>query len=141
MDDSSARSPDTPAAKPEAVPGFALAVTAESLYLVNLMLAPGLAFLGLALLWWRHHRRAPPLARCHLEQTFVASLWAGGLLVLANGGILAVGGYGSPYTWVVVVLYFTLCHSTLICFGAMGLARALAGRGYVFPLIGRPCDA
>lgn len=120
--------------------GFPLAVAAESLYLINLMLAPGLAFLALAALWLRHRHSAPSLARCHLRQTFAASLWAGGLLVFVNAAIIALGGYQSPHTWVVVILYFTTCHTTLICFGAIGLARALAGRPYVFPLIGRPCD-
>lgn len=120
--------------------GFPLAVAAESLYLINLMLAPGLAFIALLALWLRHRRSAPPLARCHLAQTMAASLWAGGLLVFVNAAIIALGGYHSAYTWVVVILYFTTCHTTLICFGALGLARALAGRPYVFPLIGRPCD-
>lgn len=140
MDETQARSGDAPAAQPEPVPGFALAVAAEGLYLINLMIAPGLAFLALAVLWWRHRRTAPTLARCHVRQTFAASLWAGGLLVVANGLIIALGGYGSPHTWVVVILYFTTCHATLICFGAIGLARALAGRPYVFPLIGRDGD-
>ena len=122
---------------PAEIPGFALAVVAESLYLVNLMVVPGLAFLVLAVLWLRHRAGAPALARCHLAQTFAASLWAGGLLVVANAAIILLGGYDSPHTWVVVILYFTTCHTTLICFGAIGLARALAGRPYVYPLIGR----
>lgn len=122
-----------------ATAGFSLAVAAEALYLINLMIVPGLAFLVLAGLWLRHRHTAPSLARCHLAQTFFASLWAGALLVVANAAIIALGGYDSPHTWVVVILYFTTCHTTLICFGAVGLARALAGRPYVFPLIGRPC--
>jgi hypothetical protein len=131
---------EDPHAAPEGVPGFALAVAAEAIYLVNLMFVPGIAFAVLALLWLRHRQSAPALARCHLRQTFEASLWAGGLLVVANAAIILLGGYDSPHTWVVVILYFTICHSTLICFGALGLARALAGRPYVYPLIGRPCD-
>ena len=122
-------------------PGFALAVAAEGVYLVNLMLAPGLAFLVLCLLWLRYHRSAPPLARCHLAQTMAASLWAGALLIGANALILLIGGYDAPSTWVVLVLYFTTCHTTLIVFGALGLARALAGKNYVFPLVGRACEA
>ena len=41
-----AKHPD-PIDKPEAAPGFGLAVAAESLYLINLMIAPGLAFAAL----------------------------------------------------------------------------------------------
>ena len=102
--------------RPEATPGFALAVAAEAVYLVNLMLAPGFAFVVLCVLWFRYRQSAPPLARCHLAQTMAASLWAGVLLVGANALILLIGGYDAPCTWVVLVLYFTTCHVTMIFF-------------------------
>ena len=118
------------------IPGRATAVAAEALYLANLMLIPGLGFLALLVLWWRERERAPELARGHLRQTVAASLWAGVLLVAANAAIILLGGYASAYTWIVVVLYFTTCHSTLIFCGAIGLSRALAGKPFRFPLIG-----
>ena len=121
--------------EPDEVPGRDLAIAAEALYLANLMIAPGLAFLALLALGWRS-RDAAPLGRGHARQTLAASLWAGVLLVLTNAVIIATGGYHSPYTWIVVILYFTVCHSSLIFFGAIGLAKALAGKPYRFPLIG-----
>ncbi len=117
-------------------PGREIAVAAEALYLANLMIIPGIAFVALLVLWFRERQRAPELARNHLGQTLAASLWAGALLVLANGAIILAGGYGSASTWVVVILYFTTCHSTLIFCGAIGLAKALAGKPFRFPLIG-----
>ena len=57
-------------------------------------------------------------------------------LVAANAAIILLGGYDSAYTWIVVVLYFTTCHATLIFCGAIGLSRALAGKPFRFPLIG-----
>lgn len=125
-----------PTAPDPDVPGREIAVAAEALYLANLMLIPGLGFAALLVLWWLQRRIAPELARGHLRQTVAASLWAGVLLVLANGAIILAGGYGSASTWVVVILYFTTCHSTLIFCGAIGLARALAGKPFRFPLIG-----
>jgi len=116
------------------IPGREIAVAAEALYLANLMLIPGLGFVALLVLWWQQRRKAPALARGHLRQTLAAS--AGVLLILANGLILLAGGYGAASTWVVVILYFTVCHSTLIFCGAIGLARALAGKPFRFPLIG-----
>jgi hypothetical protein len=121
------------------VAGEGLAIAAESLYLVNLLLAPGIAFTILVWLYVRHVRRAPPLARCHLRQTLSASLWAGVLLIAVNAAILLLGGYDAPNTWVVIVLYFTTAHATLVLFGALGLAKAMAGKPYSFPLVGRPC--
>lgn len=120
--------------------GQTLAVTAEVLYLANLLLLPGLAFLALLVIWAKRRHSAPALARCHLRQTLTASLWAGALLVIANAAIILLGGYHQPSTWVVAILYFTIFHSTLVLLGVLGLARAMAGQAYVFPLIGRRCD-
>jgi hypothetical protein len=121
-------------------PGQSLAVTAEVLYLANLLLLPGLAFFMLLGLWRKHRHAAPPLARCHLRQTLAASLWAGMLLVIANAAILLLGGYRQPGTWVVAIIYFTMFHSTFVLLGVLGLARAMAGKPYIYPLIGRRCD-
>ena len=125
---------------PEAIaPGQALAVTAEALYLANLLLLPGLAFIALLVVYERYIRTAPELAVCHLRQTLSASLWAGALLLAANIIILLLGGYRSPNTWMVVIIYFTTCHATLVLLGVMGLAKAMAGQTYRYPLVGRPC--
>lgn len=118
-------------------PGTSMAVVAESLYLANLLLIPGIAFVILLVLFYRHQKASPPLAQSHLEQTLSASLWAGVLLVIVNILIFVLGGYGGPYTWMVVIIYFTVCHSTLILIGMLGLAKALAGKCYHYPLIGR----
>ena len=116
-------------------PGRSLAVAAETLYLANLLVAPGIAFL--ALIWMRRHfANAPKLARCHMDQAFFASLWSGILLLVATGILLALGGVARQWTWVMAILYFTCIHSTLILLGILGLARAQAGRPYAYPLIG-----
>lgn len=121
-------------------PGQSLAVTAEVLYLANLLLLPGLAFLILLAVWRKHRHMAPALARCHLRQTLAASLWAGVLLVIANAAIILLGGYHQPGTWVIAILYFTMFHSAFVLLGVLGLAKAMAGRDFVYPLIGRRCD-
>jgi hypothetical protein len=120
------------------VPGLGLAVAAEVLYLVNLLLLPGLGFVVLVVVYFRNIKRAPALASCHLRQTLSASLWAGGLLLVANISILLLGGYRSPNTWMVVIIYFTTCHATLVLLGVAGLAKAMAGQCYRYPLVGRP---
>jgi hypothetical protein len=121
-------------------PGQGLAVAAEVLYLANLMLAPGLAFLAILWLWLKRRPDAPPLARCHLDQTFFVSLWGGVLIVVANAALFLIFGWDWQWTWVMVVIYFTCIHSTLILFGVVGLSKALAGKPYVYPLIGRRCE-
>jgi hypothetical protein len=117
--------------------GIRLAVTAESLYLANLLLIPGIAFLVLGGLLLRCDKDTPPLAAAHVQQTFSASLWAGILLVIVNAAILLMGGYRGVHTWTLVILYFTVCHSTLVLLGVVGLAKAMAGQCWRFPLVGR----
>ena len=130
--------PSAPEREPETVPGQGLAVLAESLYLANLLLLPVLTFAALVWLYLGQDRETPPLARAHLAQTLAASLWAGLLLVGVNAAILLVGGYRGPNTWMVVIVYFTVFHSTLVMLGILGLAKAMAGQCWRFPIVGRP---
>lgn len=116
--------------------GQALAVLAESLFLINLMLLPGIAFAILAGVWLKHRDSAPPLARQHLRQATLVSLWGGALIVVLGGGIILAGGLDVAWTWVVLILYFTCIHSTLILLGMVALIKAMAGERWRFPLIG-----
>lgn len=116
--------------------GQNLAVLAEALYLINLLLLPGLAFLLLAGLWLKYKNSAPPLARQHLKQTTFVSLVGGLLIVTLSGLILGLGGLDWEWTWVALILYFTCIHSTLVLFGMYALIKAMNGQMWRFPLIG-----
>lgn len=123
-------------AEAAAVPGQTLAVAAEALYLANLLLLPGLAFAALFWLWLRRRGSSPALARGHLEQTAVVSLRGGVLIVALCAALVALGGVDWEWTWVLVIIYFTCIHSTLVMFGIIGLSKALAGQAWRYPLIG-----
>lgn len=130
-----------PSAAKEADPddGRRLAVIAEALFLTNLLVAPGLAFI--ALFWlWRKHPDAPQLARQHLRQATFVSLWGGLLIVSLSALFLLLGGLHGAWTWVLVIMYFTCIHSTLVMFGMFGLAKAMAGQVWRYPLIGPRLD-
>ncbi len=123
--------------------GVRLAMAAEALYLANLLVIPVIAFLIPGALLMRCDKATPPpLAAAHVDQTFSASLWAGGvLLVIVNASILLFGGYEGIHTWTLVTLYFTICHSATVLFSVVGLAKAMAGQCWRFPLVGRPLPA
>lgn len=130
-----------PLDNPEAdIPGQSQAVTAETLYLVNLLLLPGIAFLVLLNMYLKHAKSAPALARCHINQTFIASIWAGFLIVIVSTVILLFGSFEEAWTWAVLITYFTTIHATLVMLGVVGLAKALAGKHFHYPLIGTRCD-
>ncbi len=112
-----------------------LAITAEALYLANLLLLPLLAFL---ILWWLAHRygSAPhPLALNHLSQSLRASLWAGLLLVPLPLLVVWLSN-NSLAGWTAAILWFIACHAALVLAGAVGVARAMAGKSWHYPLIG-----
>ncbi len=113
-----------------------LAVAAESLYLVNLLLLPGIAFGILVLILLISRNRVGNVARNHLRQTVAASIWAGVLLVIVSGASVLAGGFDQPATWVFVVLYFVTCHAALVLLGVIGLVKAMAGQVYRYPVIG-----
>lgn len=113
-----------------------LAITAEGLFLSNLLLLPGISFLILVWLRWHYRKECGSLAYNHINQTFFVSLWGGALLLIFITAFIALGGLHSQWTWVVVILYFTCIHSTLVLLGVFGLARAIAGREFIYPIIG-----
>lgn len=119
-----------------AVAGPPLAVTAEALFLINLMLLPGLAFLALLVLWAMHRDHPDPLVRNHLRQTGWTCIWGGSLLVSLSVAIFVLGGFDNPWSWVIGVMYFTFVHSTLILLGMLGLSRAMNGRTWRYPVFG-----
>lgn len=112
------------------------AVLAEALYLVNLLLAPGLAFLALLVLFRRHRASADALTRIHVRQSFAASVVAGMLLVVVPGLIALTGDLSRPGVWTLLLLYFVCCHAGLVMLGVLALARALAGQPCAYPLLG-----
>lgn len=122
-------------------PNNKLAVTAEALYLLNLLLLPGIAFVWLVVLYRKQRNVAAPLALCHLRQTLAASIWAGVLLLPVTVLTIAVGGYESIGAWTVALLYFTVCHASLVLLGVVGLAKAMAGQSWRYPVIGPVCGS
>jgi hypothetical protein len=122
-------------------PAGRIAIAAETLYLVNLLLLPGVGFIALLWLYRRHIDEAAPLDRAHLEQTLSGSIWAGVLLLGVNLLILLLGGYTGITTWILLITYFTLCHASLVLFGAYGLAQAMSGLCWRYPLVGKPLPA
>ena len=50
--------------------------------------------------------------------------------------VIGLGGLEWEWTWVMVIMYFTCIHSTLVMFGMFALAKAMAGQPWRYPLIG-----
>ena len=127
------------ASAPERDPQHNLAVAAEALYILNLLLLPFLAFAVLLLLWLVKHPGATLLARCHIEQTITASIWIAVLFITCGGGIalLGVSGVQEETLWIIGVLLFTIIHATMVLLGVIGLVNAMNGKCWRYPLVGK----
>ncbi len=113
-----------------------LAILFEVLYLLNLLLLPGAAFLILAWFYLKYKEHPSSLVRSHLQQTFFTSLIGGVLIIAIIALLFLLGGFNGVYIWMWVILYFTLVHSTLVVFGALGLAKAMSSQSWRYPIIG-----
>jgi uncharacterized membrane protein len=120
------------------IEGQSLAVVAESLYVANLLILPFVAFIVLCVIFLKKHRKAPALAKSHLEQTMSASIgiavmfFAASVIVL----LLKMWGLEDVAVWMIVVIVFTIIHATMVLFGVLGLAKAMAGKCWRYPVFG-----
>ncbi len=114
-----------------------VAVLAQALYLANITVLPILAFIILIFVYIQRERSLHPVAETHLKQSFIANIVSGVLLILVSLIILGFGSFDSPYTWMILLVYFISIHSMLILFGVFALIKAMAGVEYRYPLIGK----
>lgn len=115
------------------------AVLIESLYVVNLLLLPGLAFMALLYIFLKKHDSLPVLARSHLDQTMSACVWIAFMLLTASTTIMLMSfsGVEDVTLWMIVVILFTILHASMVFLGILGLSKALAGKCYRYPVVGK----
>ena len=127
---------------PEAqhIEGKDSAVLIESLYVANLLILPGLAFIALLYLFIKKRNSLPALARSHLDQTMSACIWIAFMFLTASATIMVMrySGVEDVTLWMIVVMLFTILHASMVFLGILGLAKALSGKCYRYPVVGKP---
>ncbi len=98
---------------------------AALLSLLNLTLLPIIAFS--ALLWIYNKTQPGTIARYHAELGIKTNLFAAIALFLVSALMIAFGGFDSAWTWVYVISYFTIVHTTFIIFAVWALVRSWSG--------------
>lgn len=119
--------------------GQDFAVLVESLYVANLLILPLLSFVVLVYLFLKKHGSLPPLANSHLEQTISASLYIAAMFFIAAMTIMIMrlSGIEDVTLWMIAVILFTILHATMVFLGILGLAKALSGKCWRYPVVGR----
>jgi len=122
------------------VAGQDFAILAESLYIANLLILPVIAFVILVLLFLKRHGTLPPLAQSHLEQTISAGIWIAVMVFVGGMSIMMMSllGVEDVTLWIIVVILFTIMHATMVLLGVLGLAKALSGKCWRYPVVGKP---
>jgi hypothetical protein len=106
------------------------AIVAQSLYLANLLLLPGLSFFYL--LWYaKQHLNESSIAKIHLYRAVQLSIAAGVAIILLPLVVMIVSPEFEA-SLMVLILYFVTVHAGLVLIGMLNLARAMSGRLPVF---------
>ena len=123
--------------------GKDFAVLVESLYVANLLILPVLAFIILALIFLKKLGSLPALADSHLEQTMSASIWIGVFFFITALTVMLMNlvGVEDVTLWMIAIITFTIIHATMVLFGVFGLAKALSGKCWRYPVVGKPLPA
>jgi len=114
-----------------------LATWAASLYLLNLLLIPGLAFVLLIWLYQRNKDSSSDFVLRHLRQNLLAMVVSGVAILGVSIAILLLGGFSSAWTWMVLILYGVTIHATLVLLGVLSVVKASNGEAFQYPLFGR----
>lgn len=101
-----------------------LAIIAQSLYLANLLILPGLAFLIL-LNYFFKHRSNFGIARIHLFRALQLCLLNG--LLLAVLPLFYIYFSSSQSQAIMIMLFYFVCmHAAFVLIGMLNLSRAMA---------------
>ena len=102
------------------------AANAAMASLLNLTLLPIIGFIGLLVIYKKTQPGA--IDRYHAVLGIKINVVAAIALLLVSALMIFLGGFDSPWTWVYVISYFTIIHTTFIVFALWALVRAWSGQ-------------
>lgn len=102
------------------------AIIYQSLYLMNLLIIPGLSFLALL---WLFYKRKEKLGwqRIHLYRSVQLSLLAGFFIIIIPV-IVLVTTNAFEASLMVMIIYFVTMHTAFVLLGMLNLSRAMANK-------------
>ncbi len=112
-----------------------ISVFAASLYLVNLLLLPFIAFIVLLWLNGRAETKSSEFARHHVRQNLFGSVIAGSLIAILPVAVLLVSQ--TMMAWTVALLWLVSWHATMVLLGVLSLSRAMNDERFLYPVFGR----
>ncbi len=96
--------------------------------LLNLTLLPIIGFIWLLLITKTVDKKQ--FDDYHVRLGIKINLIAAVTLLFVSGFMIILGGFNSVYTWVYVIIYFTLVHTAFIVTATWIMVRAWAGQKF-----------
>ncbi len=93
--------------------------------ILNLTLLPVIGFIALYVIY----KKTKPhnIDHYHAVLGMKINIIAAIVLLLVTALMIFLGGFGSPWTWVYVISYFTIVHTTFIMLALWVLVRSWSG--------------
>lgn len=104
---------------------ISLASKAALYSLLNLTVLPIIGFVMLVMLYKK--TKNDSISRYHATLGIKINIIAAVMLLLVSLVIILVSGLDSPWTWVYVISYFTIVHTTFIMTAIWSLVRSWSG--------------
>ena len=93
--------------------------------ILNLTLLPVISFIALFLIYKK--TTANNIDHYHAVLGMKINIIAAIILFFVSGLMILLGGFNSPWTWVYVISYFTIVHTTFIVIALWALVRSWSG--------------
>ncbi len=93
--------------------------------LLNLTFLPVIGFIILVLIYKK--TQANTIDHYHARLGLKINLIAAATLILVSTLMILLGGFGSAWTWVFVITYFTIVHAGFVVLAVWALVRAWSG--------------
>jgi protein-S-isoprenylcysteine O-methyltransferase Ste14 len=93
--------------------------------ILNLTLLPVVSFIALYIIYKK--TTAKNIDHYHAVLGIKINIIAAIVLFLVSGLMILFGGFNSPWTWVYVISYFTIVHTTFIIIALWALVRSWSG--------------
>ena len=109
-----------------------LAIIMQSLYLANLLLLPGLSFVAMLYLFFRHRNRLyKGVTKVHLCRAVQLSVVAGIFLVILPGVALMLA-YDFQTSLMLSLVYFVTIHAFFVLIGMLNLTKSMVNKPTIF---------
>jgi uncharacterized Tic20 family protein len=112
------------------------AAYAAAFFIANLLFV-GVFFLALLVLFFLRYKKASPITQSHLKQALFASSFTTFIFIDINILIWFTGGYATLTSLLALEGYFMLIVPLFLIIGILAFVKAVTGKNFKYPLIGR----